>query len=258
MRKSILKITAFLLFLTHIGTVAVSAEEKCHSWSITRNGNSQPNFTEEQRRVEQYGGYYIDKKHSDANAEKVIYLTFDAGYENGNIEKILDVMKEKNVCSAFFILDRLIYKNPELVKRMKNEGHLVCNHTKKHRDLSSASFAEISDDLGALEKLCAERTGITLDKFFRFPEGKYSISALKHVNDLGYKTIFWSFAYEDWDNSNQPTDTAAMKKILSNTHNGAVVLLHPTSDTNAAILGDLIDKWKSDGYRFGTLHELVE
>ncbi len=257
MKKYIRKISALLLLLSSIVGFNVSAEAKSYSWSIVRNGNKQPIFSDELSIVEQYSAYYLDKIHTDDNEQKVIYLTFDAGYENGNVEKILDVMKEKGVPSAFFVLDHLILKHPELIIRMKNEGHLVCNHTKNHHDLSNASKEEIASDLGALENICTEATGIALDKFFRFPEGKYSINALKSVEQLGYKTIFWSFAYEDWDNDRQPSCDAAMKKILSNTHNGAVILLHPTSITNASILGDLIDKWREDGYTFGTLYDLT-
>ncbi len=255
-KKIFLRTASLILLFVSFTRINISAEASAYSWSIKRNGTCQPIFSDEQCQIEQYGGYYMDKKHGDKSNEKVLYLTYDAGYENGNIEKILDVMKEKGVSSAFFILDHLIIKNPELIERMKNEGHLVCNHTKNHRNLSGASAEEIKRDLTALEDICREITGTELDKFFRFPEGKYSISALKHVNQLGYKTIFWSFAYEDWDNKKQMSSDAAMKKILSNTHNGAVILLHPTSSTNAEILGQLIDSWRALGYRFGTLYEL--
>jgi peptidoglycan-N-acetylmuramic acid deacetylase len=162
------------------------------------------------------------------------------------------------VPAAFFVLDNLILKNADLVKRMTAEGHHVCNHTKNHKDLSEASFDQISNDLTDLEKLYEEKTGKELSKYFRFPEGKYSESALKCVAKLGYKTVFWSFAYDDWDNVRQPAPDKAIKKILENTHDGAVILLHPTSSTNAAILPVLIDQWRAMGYRFGTLDDLTK
>ena len=139
---------------------------------------------------------------------------------------------------------------------MKNEGHLVCNHTKKHKDISEMSRENIKEDLSSLEEICKQKTGVEMSKFFRFPEGKYSLYALKTVEDLGYKTIFWSFAYEDWDNSAQISPEKAKKKILDNTHNGAIILLHPTSSTNAQILDELIKEWKCRGYSFGTLEDL--
>ena len=140
---------------------------------------------------------------------------------------------------------------------MSDEGHLVCNHTKRHRDLTGCTREEIESDLSALEAIYTEKTGLSLAKYFRFPEGKYSKEALESVKSLGYKTVFWSFAYADWDNKRQPSPEFAKTKILSNTHNGAVILLHPNSKTNALILSELIDEWRNMGYSFGTLDELT-
>jgi peptidoglycan-N-acetylmuramic acid deacetylase len=120
------------------------------------------------------------------------------------------------------------------------------------------SEEEIKADLEYLSQSCLEKTGVQMRKYFRFPEGKYSEEALKAVSDLGYKTIFWSLAYADWDNGKQPGEEYAMKLILSNTHNGAVILLHPNSKTNAKILQNLIDEWRRMGYSFGTLDELCK
>ena len=241
------------LLITIATPVAFAAEE--YSWFIKRNGHNIPGFPSEASLLSDYGAYCMDKKAYE-QGEKVLYLTFDAGYENGNITKILDVLKEENVSAAFFILDNIIYKTPELVKRMAEEGHLVCNHTKKHKNLCNATEEEIKNDLSALEELCYERCGIVMPKYFRFPEGKYSLEALRAVQNLGYKTFFWSFGYDDWDNSRQPNKEKSKNKILSNTHNGEILLLHPTSATNAEILSDLIKEWRSMGYTFGTLDEL--
>ena len=253
------KIIALLLIFTALISLfsfTVFADEGI-GWYIKRNGNKQPIFTEEQRIVSNYSGYYIDKRLNDSSDTKVLYLTFDAGYENGNVEKILNVLKEKNVPAAFFLLDNIILKNTDLVIRMAEEGHLVCNHTKNHKNICAMNPEEISKNLSDLEKIYEQKTGKIMSKYFRFPEGKYNSYALKEVEKLGYKSIFWSLAYEDWDNVKQPSPEYATKKLLSNTHNGAVILLHPTSETNAEILSGLIDEWRRMGYEFGTLDQLT-
>lgn len=252
-----IKFSAILLFLTFLVSLFVksSAAEELR-WFIKRNKGGVPRFPAEAQVIEEYDGYYIDKTANDT--KKIIYLTFDAGYENGNVEKILNTLKEEQVPAAFFLLDNIILKNTDLVLRMADEGHLVCNHTKNHKNLSTSSESEIERNLTALEMIYEEKTGRQMSKYFRFPEGCYSISALSAVKKLGYKTIFWSFAYDDWDNNRQPNSEKAIKKVLENTHNGAVMLFHPTSGTNAEILPILIKEWKAQGYTFGTLDELTE
>lgn len=229
-----------------------------YSWYIKRNGKLRPLMQSEQELIYKYNGYFIDKKLTDESEEKKIYLTFDAGYENGNTERILDTLKEEGITAAFFVLDNIILKNSDLVKRMKDEGHLVCNHTKSHRNLSRLSEEEIKKDLLSLEKIYEDTLGYKMDKFFRFPEGRYSEYALRCVDSLGYKSIFWSFAYDDWDNNRQMNKEKAINKVISNTHNGAVMLFHPTSKTNADIFPTLIKEWKNMGYSFGTLYDLVK
>ncbi len=238
---------------------ALPAASQEAGWYIKRNAeHKQPTPPAGFSAIEKYGAYYVDKRHTDDSQEKILYLTFDAGYENGNVERILDVLKEERVPGAFFILDNLIIRNPELVKRMRDEGHLVCNHTLRHRDMTRITDeAEFSRELLALSDLYREKIGGEMAPYYRPPEGKYSEQNIKMANALGFKTIFWSFAYADWDNAKQPSREAAIKKVLDNTHNGAVLLLHPTSATNAAILPELIRTWKAEGYRFGTLDELT-
>ena len=204
--------------------------------------------------------YFIDNIHSDYNSsDKVIYLTFDAGYENGNVEKTLDILKENDVPGAFFVLENLIKKNPELIKRMDAEGHLVCNHTATHKDMSKiTSKEEFTAELERLNEVCIKETGVKIAPFYRPPEGRFSELNLRHASEAGYKTIFWSFAYVDWNNDSQMSPEKATQKVLEGTHNGEILLLHPTSATNALILDGLIKSWKSDGFRFGTLNELVK
>lgn len=256
--KKITFVLIFSLFFCQCLALSAFASSREYSWYIKRNGSSQPLLQEEQKMIYNYNAYFIDKKLSDSSEEKKIYLTYDAGYENGNVEKTLDILKRENIKAAFFILDNIILKNPNLVTRMANEGHTVCNHTRNHKNLSGATYDDIKKDLTALEKIYQEKTGHTLDKYFRFPEGKYSENALKSVSELGYKTIFWSFAYDDWDNGRQKSPGKAIEKVLSNTHNGAVILFHPTSSTNVKILPTLIAEWRKMGYEFGTLDELVK
>lgn len=255
--KQIKNILALILITSLLcSSVIVSSAADCLHWYLKRCKGKAPSFPSESEEIKELGAYFIDESAKEEN--KKLYLTFDAGYENGNIEKILDILKEENVPAAFFLLDNIILKNTDLVIRMADEGHLVCNHTKNHKNLSLASETEIAKNLTALERIYEEKTGRAMSKYFRFPEGKYSIEALKCVQNLGYKTIFWSFAYDDWDNGRQPDTKKAIKKVLDNTHNGAVMLFHPTSSTNAEIFPTLIKEWKSMGYTFGTLDELTK
>ena len=237
--------------------ICTSAAHKTdgYSWYVKRNNaHLQPTLDCTMEFIKNYDAVYVDE---DKRNEKVLYLTFDAGYENGNVEKIVDVLVEKNVPAAFFLLDNIIIKKPDLIKRMSENNCLVCNHTKRHRDMSMVdSKEEFACELASLEDVCREATGVEMAKYYRPPEGKFSEINLKHAEELGYKTVFWSFAYADWDNDAQPSCEEAKKKIMDNTHNGAIILLHPTSSTNAAILADLIDAWRSMGYTFASLDEL--
>ena len=223
------------------------------SWGLSfRQEGAPPIGNAGKDQLRQYQAAYIGN-----TSEKVLYLTFDAGYENGCTAKILDTLKEKQVPAAFFLVGNYIQRSPDLVRRMAEEGHIVGNHTMHHYDMSKLSDkAAFSKELTDLETLYRETVGRELPKFYRPPQGIYSEENLKMAQELGYKTVFWSLAYVDWNNDAQPTKEAAFAKLLPRTHNGAVVLLHSTSKTNAEILGELIDKWKDMGYRFGTLEEL--
>lgn len=191
--------------------------------------------------------------------EKVLYLTFDAGYENGCTEKILDILKEQQVPAAFFLVGNYLEKNADLVRRMVQEGHIVGNHTMHHYDMSKLTTREaFSKELTDLEKLYKEVVGQEMPKYYRPPQGIYSQENLKMARELGYKTVFWSLAYVDWNNDSQPSREEALRKLLPRTHPGAVVLLHSTSSTNARILEELIGKWREDGYSFGTMEDLFE
>lgn len=256
--KRILTVPVFVILLALMlaFSASVSAKEECH-WYCKRNADhKQPALDTNMQFIEDFGGYYIDKDHGDECDEKVIYLTFDVGYENGNVSKILDALKAEEVKGAFFVLGNVIKREPELIERMTAEGHLVCNHTTNHKNLAGADKESIEQEVRALEDMYRELTGKDMSKFFRFPEGTFDKSSIEQICSMGYKTVFWSFAYADWDNSRQMSEDAALEKILTNLHNGEIMLLHPTSATNAKIMPRLIKELKALGYRFGSLDEL--
>ena len=201
--------------------------------------------------------YEYDAAYVGDTSKKVLYLTFDAGYENGQTEKILDILKKQQVPAAFFLVGNYIQRNPELVRRMVAEGHMVANHTMHHPDMSKISTEEAFEkELRDLEMLYLETVGSEMPKYYRPPQGVYSEENLKMAKELGYKTVFWSLAYADWDNNNQPTRQQAFDKLLPRTHNGAVILLHSTSETNGEILDELLTKWKEMGYEFRPIDAL--
>ncbi len=227
-----------------------------YSWfCVHAKDHNQPALDPRLSLIQNYNAIYLDPN-AETNGEKIIYLTFDAGYENGNVEKILDVLREEDVTGTFFILENLIRKNPELVKRMAAEGHLVGNHTARHKDMSRANDEELMREINRLEEAYYDLIGKEMPKFYRPPEGKFSESNLKTLTENGYQTVFWSFAYPDWDNNRQMPPEKAEKIVLDNLHNGAILLLHPTSATNAAILKDLIREIKKQDYKFGRIDEI--
>ena len=204
--------------------------------------------------LKKYNAYYIEE-----TDDKVMYLTFDAGYENGCTEKILDTLKKHKVHAAFFLVGNYIESEPELVKRMVSEGHIVGNHTYSHPDMSAISSEEsFRKELDSLEKLYKEITDREMLKIYRPPQGRYSEANLQTAKDMGYTTIFWSLAYVDWYDDQQPGREEAFKKLIPRIHPGAIVLLHSTSTTNAEILDELICKWKEMGYKFGSIDQFIE
>lgn len=193
----------------------------------------------------------------DEREEKVIYLTFDAGYENGNTEPILDALKKHQVPATFFVVGHYLETAPELVKRMVKEGHIVGNHTYHHPDMSKMSDKEsFRQEMDGVSDLFEQITGQTMIKYYRPPQGKYSEENLKMAKDLGYKTFFWSLAYVDWKQDEQLSKELAMEKLTKRIHPGAIVLLHSTSKTNGEIMDELLTEWKKMGYTFKPLSYL--
>ena len=223
------------------------------SWGLSfRQEGAPPIGNAGQDQLRRYDAAYLGD-----TTQKVLYLTFDAGYENGCTEQILDTLKAHRVSAAFFLVGNYIERNADLVRRMVEEGHLVGNHTLHHYDMSRIGNTQaFRKELQGLEDLFRETTGQELPKYYRPPQGIYSEENLTMAKELGYRTVFWSLAYVDWKNDDQPDPDASLSKLLRRTHNGAVVLLHSTSRTNAKILDALLTGWEKAGYRFGTLPEL--
>jgi len=224
------------------------------AWGLSyQQEGSAPSGPASAQSLRQYDAVYMGDP-----TQKVLFLTFDAGYENGNTEKILDVLKEHGVPAAFFLVGNYMEKNADLVRRMVDEGHIVGNHTMHHYDMSKLSDREaFSKELTDLEDLFREVTGKELPKYYRPPQGIYSEENLQMAQELGYKTVFWSLAYADWNNDAQPTKDAAFSKLLPRVHNGAVILLHSTSATNAQILDELLTTYKRMGYTFQSIDTLL-
>ena len=222
------------------------------SWGLSFQTEGQtPLSPTDRKTLSRYDAAFVGN-----TGEKVLYLTFDAGYENGCTAQILDVLQKHQVSAAFFLVGNYMEKNADLVRRMVQEGHIVGNHTMHHKDMSKLTGETFRDELTQLERLYRDITGKALPKFYRPPQGNYTLENLEEAKNYGYKTVFWSLAYADWDNEHQPTKEQAFSKLLPRTHNGAVILLHSTSKTNAAILDQLLTEWKDMGYRFTSLEEL--
>lgn len=236
-------------------TKETSASVQSASWGLS--------FQEEGKRpagnatiddLKQHNAYYA----SDTD-EKILYLTFDAGYENGNTPAILEALKKHQAPAVFFAVGNFIKDNPDLIKRMITEGHIVGNHTMTHPDMSQISSMEsFQKELEGVEELYTSVTGEPMTKFYRPPRGVYSTENLSMAKELGYSTFFWSLAYVDWIQEQQPSKEEAFQKLIPRIHPGAIVLLHNTSSTNAAILDELLTRWEEMGYQFHSIKELTE
>ena len=255
MRKRDLMILGLALALAvgvSVGVFAGSALETA-SWGLSfRQEGAAPLGNAGADQLRQYDAVYLGD-----TTRKTLYLTFDAGYENGCTARILDTLKKHQVPAAFFLVGNYIEKNADLVRRMADEGHIVGNHTMHHYDMSRLTEKEaFARELTDLENLYKQTTGQEMPRFYRPPQGIYSEENLRMAQELGYKTVFWSLAYVDWNNDAQPTKEEAFAKLLPRTHDGAVILLHSTSRTNAEILDDLLTAWKEEGYDFASIEEL--
>ena len=245
------KVLIMTLLMLLVSATAVYAGE---NWGLhfPKDG-SHPTGPATAEHLKKFDAYFM----GDAS-EKIMYLTFDAGYEIDLTAGMLDTLKKHEVPAAFFLVGNYIRDYPDLINRMVAEGHIVANHTMTHPDMSKISNKEnFAKELALVEDVYKNVTGTDMPKFYRPPKGIYSEANLQHAQALGYKTIFWSLAYMDWDEKKQPSKDQAFEKLLPRAHNGSVILLHNTSKTNALILDELITKYKDMGYRFESLHHLV-
>ena len=232
---------------------SASLSSQSENWGLGfQEKGTRPTGNASIEELAQYNAYYAKN-----TSEKKIYLTFDAGFENGNTPAILDALKKHQAPATFFVVGNFISENKDLIKRMETEGHIVGNHTMTHPDMSKISTKEsFQKELSDVEKIYREITGKEMTKFYRPPQGIYSTQNLSMARELGYHTFFWSLAYVDWYQDNQPDPQEAISKLTKRIHPGAIVLLHSTSSTNAQILDELLDKWEEMGYSFHSLNEL--
>ena len=234
-----------------LGVNAVASTTENWGLGFGESG-TQPTGNATPEELRKYNTYFIGN-----GDDKVIYLTFDCGYENGNTPAILDALKKHQVKATFFVVGTYIESEPELIQRMTDEGHTVGNHTWHHPDMSKiASLDTFRKELEDVETAYKNVTGKNMTKYYRPPQGKYSEANLQMAKELGYKSFFWSLAYVDWYQDNQPDPQEAIAKLTKRIHPGAIVLLHSTSSTNAQILDELLDKWEEMGYSFHSLNEL--
>lgn len=255
----------FLVLIFSIGMTVLSKNKTCQTsstslsneligWGIKRNSkHEQPDVGSKNKKlIDEANGICLGN-----NEKKIIYLTFDNGYEAGYTGEILDVLKQNNVPATFFITAHYLNTEQELVKRMIDEGHIVGNHTVNHKSMPSLSDEQIKEEVMKLHQAIYSKFEYEM-KYIRPPKGEYSQRTLSVTNSLGYKTVMWSFAYEDWNEKDQPNEEAAKKKIIDNLHNGEIILLHATSKTNKNILDSILKEIKEQGYEIKSLDEFEQ
>ena len=233
-------------------TIPTAAEG---NWGLSFQQDGEPPVANASfEELKKYNAYYAED-----TSKKKLYLTFDAGFENGNTPAILDALKKHDVKATFFVVGTYIKDNPDLIKRIHEEGHLIGNHTYHHPDMSQIATKEsFHKELKDVETEYKNVVGEEMTKFYRPPQGKFNETNLQMAKDLGYHTFFWSLAYVDWYENDQPSKEEAFQKLLGRIHPGAIVLLHSTSKTNADILDELLTKWEEMGYKFASLETLIE
>lgn len=242
---SALCVFIFLFLISNTKTFA-------YGWGFSKNDRHEtPEIGFYKNEIEGTNSYYL----GDIN-EKEVYLTFDAGYDNGVLSKILDILKEKNVQSTFFVTGDFMLREQDLVKRIVDEGHIIGNHTWHHKNITKINYETLKEELLKIEEKYYNITGKEMIKFFRPPEGEFTKSALQNVSSLGYKTFFWSIAYKDWETNNQRGGDYGYNAIMKNIHNGAIILMHTVSKDNLECLPRVIDDLRSNGYIIKNLDEM--
>ena len=239
-------------------TKSTGLDNTCINWFFIPNNESRtPDINDKLNfELSDYDAIYNGPKSPNV---KSLYLTFDEGYEKGYTGAILDTLKELKIPAAFFVVKPYIDSEPELIKRMVDEGHLVCNHSNHHPSMASITDPEkFKKELTDVEAAFKELTGKDMPKYFRPPMGKYSKKSLEMTKALGYKSIFWSFAYKDWLVDDQPSESFAIEKIKKGAHPGGILLLHAVSNTNTKVMKQVLSDLQAEGYVFKSLDELPE
>lgn len=240
--------------LTDYGKGLDGLDDEKVGWCFARKKEHEQSGTYEPFDITQYNAYYLNKNVTDE--DKVIYLAFDCGYEYGYTPKILDVLKKHNAKGIFFVTESFLATSSDVAARMKEEGHLVGNHTLKHPSLPEKSAETVKDEVIGIEEMFREKTGYELDRYIRPPMGEYSERVLKELQNLGYTTIFWSIAYNDYDVNNQPGKDYVIDHFKDYYHNGAITLTHTVSESNTEALDEVLTFLEEQGFRFGMLDEL--
>ena len=239
-----------IMFIMFFTTSYVSLN--AYGFGFTRNDNHEtPDIGKYESILKDTNSYYV----GDTN-QLELYLTFDAGYDNGELPKILDILSEKNVVASFFITGDFVERFPYLTIRMAHEGHTICNHTFNHANITKLSIDELKVELTKLEEAYFNLTGMNMVKYFRPPEGEFDRTSLLNVKALGYKTVFWSSAYCDWNVNGQKSVEYTKKMYLNNLHNGAILLMHSVSSSNREALPSIIDEARKIGYTFKSVTSL--
>ena len=252
---TILNILCAFAFLS-IFAINLQADSSAINWGLHYEKEGEiPIGNKPSEYLETYNAYF----HGEFdNNKKVLYLTFDAGYENGHTEKILDTLKKNNVPAAFFLVGTYLNTNTELIKRMVDEGHIIGNHTVSHADMTKKTTEEFGAELRRFEEIYESIIGTAAPKYYRPPEGTFSENNLVAAHEFGYETVLWSATYADWDNKKQPSRADAFEKLMPRLHPGAIILLHSTSATSTDILDELIARCKDDGYEFRNIDEIID
>lgn len=248
-------IASFLISPTYKVEVNIESDSSLPTlgWGFKKNQNHQvPDIGSYESEISDTNAFYYDSK----NPHK-IYLTFDAGYDNGNLPKILDMLKAKGVKATIFVTGDFVKRFPDLLRRIVNEGHIVGNHSFAHKNIAKISEEVMFEDIERLENAYYETTGEKMAKIFRPPEGSFTKEKLRLLSDRGYRTYFWSLAYCDWDVNKQYPVNKTIEVVLQNIHPGAIILMHSVSSSNQEALPVIIDKLLDMNYQFGTLNEVA-
>ena len=241
------------IILSTIFLSFVNVNSNSFGWGFSKNKNhKQPYIGKYLDEIKDTNSYYV----GDENIKKV-YLTFDAGYDNGNLEKILNTLKEKDVQATFFITGDFLNRFSDLTIKINNDGHLIGNHTWSHANITKLNKDDIFNELKKVEHKFYEITGDKIDPFFRPPAGVFNNRSLNVIKEYGYNTIFWSIAYKDWETNKTKDINVSVNSVIDNLHNGAIILLHTVSNENVIALPIIIDKIREEGYEIASLNDLV-